>query len=94
MNNTFCLFIFLCLVFARELIWEFSAETIAILGVQVRRGPGSGRLQAAEHVRVLQIVMAVLAQKQTIRLVDGIFVLCLYPLSLILVAVLEASGLN
>lgn len=35
MNNTFCLLIFLMLVFAKDLIWEFSAETIAILVVEM-----------------------------------------------------------
>jgi Ca2+/Na+ antiporter len=34
MNNTFCLAIFLALVFFRGLTWEFSAETIAILVVE------------------------------------------------------------
>eukprot|EP00697_Spironema_sp_BW2_P014802 gnl/Spiro4/5378_TR2740_c0_g1_i1.p1 gnl/Spiro4/5378_TR2740_c0_g1~~gnl/Spiro4/5378_TR2740_c0_g1_i1.p1 ORF type:complete len:490 (+),score=171.78 gnl/Spiro4/5378_TR2740_c0_g1_i1:364-1833(+) len=35
MNATFCLGIFLILVFARGLAWEFSAETISILAVQL-----------------------------------------------------------
>jgi HEPN domain-containing protein len=35
MNNTFCLCIFLGLVFCRNLGWEFSAETISILVVEV-----------------------------------------------------------
>ena len=35
MNNTFCLGIFLALVFFKELAWEFSAETIAIIAVEI-----------------------------------------------------------
>ena len=35
MNNTLCLCIFLVLVYARGLAWEFSAETAAILLVEV-----------------------------------------------------------
>jgi len=35
MNNTFCLGIFLALIFLRNLKWAFSAETIAILFVEV-----------------------------------------------------------
>jgi hypothetical protein len=35
MNNTFCLGIFLLLVYARKLPWTFSAETISILVIQV-----------------------------------------------------------
>ena len=34
-NNTFCLGIFLALVWLRTLAWEFSAETISILAVQI-----------------------------------------------------------
>lgn len=35
MNNTFCLAIFLALVYFQNLAWEFSAETIAIMLIQV-----------------------------------------------------------
>lgn len=35
MNNTFCLSIFMGLIFFRGLAWEFTAETIAILSCQV-----------------------------------------------------------
>jgi len=35
MNNTFCLGIFLGLVYFKGLAWEFSAETIAIVAVQI-----------------------------------------------------------
>lgn len=74
MNNTFCLFIFLALVFARELVWEFSAETLSIL--------------------LVQVIVALLAQKTVMTTLDSCFVLSLYPLSLAFVAVAEAAGLN
>jgi Ca2+/Na+ antiporter len=35
MNNTFCLAIFLALVFFRDLAWEYTAETISILFVEI-----------------------------------------------------------
>eukprot|EP00123_Amoebidium_parasiticum_P001141 comp12181_c0_seq1/m.6937 comp12181_c0_seq1/g.6937 ORF comp12181_c0_seq1/g.6937 comp12181_c0_seq1/m.6937 type:complete len:583 (-) comp12181_c0_seq1:478-2226(-) len=35
MNNTFCLGIFLLLIFARGMAWQFSAETISILFVEL-----------------------------------------------------------
>ncbi|CAN0420200.1 unnamed protein product [Pylaiella littoralis] len=72
MNNTFCLGVFMFLVFFRGLAWEFGAETVAILFVQV--------------------VMAVISLRATHRVIDGILVLCLYPLSIMVVAGLEALG--
>lgn len=35
MNNTFCLAIFLLLIFTRGLAWRFSAETLSILVVEL-----------------------------------------------------------
>jgi len=35
MNNSFCLGLFLILIVGRNLVWEFSAETISILLVEV-----------------------------------------------------------
>lgn len=35
MNNTFCLFIFLCLIFGKNLAWEFSAEVISIIFIEL-----------------------------------------------------------
>jgi hypothetical protein len=52
--------------------WEFSAETIAILFVE--------------------IVVALMTLKKIHTTVDALLVLSLYPISLILVAVLEAHG--
>jgi Ca2+/Na+ antiporter len=75
MNNTFCLAIFLALVFFRGLIWEFSAETISILFVEIG--------------------VLIAAHRKVPRLIDAILVLLLYPLSLIIVYVLEnVAGLN
>ena len=36
--------------------------------------------------------MAVYAHKRTHRLLDGIIIMCFYPLSLVLVAMLEGPG--
>jgi len=70
MNNTFCLGIFLALIYFQGLAWEFSAETISIILVQVLMG------------------IMVLA-KRVHTLVDGFFILSLYPLCLAVVYVLE-----
>jgi len=35
MNNTFCLAIFLLLIIWKSLVWEFSAETVSIIVIQV-----------------------------------------------------------
>ncbi|CAN0455210.1 unnamed protein product [Ectocarpus sp. 8 AP-2014] len=72
MNNTFCLGVFMFLIYFRNLAWEFSAETVTIL--------------------LVQAVMAVLSLRNTFRVVDGVMVLSLYPLSLMVVAGLEACG--
>ncbi len=51
---------------------------------------------AAETISIfaVQIVMGVIAQKTTHRLIDAFVVISLYPLSLILVIILEHIGLN
>eukprot|EP00127_Corallochytrium_limacisporum_P006187 Clim_evm4s221 gene=Clim_evmTU4s221 len=69
MNNTFVLAIFLILVFVRNLAWEFSAETIAIIFVE--------------------LVMTGMAMKRTQTILDGLFILSLFPISIALVAILE-----
>ena len=38
MNNTFCLAIFMGLVFFKQLAWHFSAESIAVLLVELAVG--------------------------------------------------------
>ena len=35
MNNTFCLSIFMALIFFRGLAWQYTAETVSIVVVQV-----------------------------------------------------------
>jgi len=58
MNNTFCLGIFLALIYCRNLAWEFSAETIAIVGVEVVIGAivwGRRSLQLMHGVIILAL---------------------------------------
>jgi Ca2+/Na+ antiporter len=74
MNNTFCLSIFMGLVFFRGLAWQYTAETIAIICVEV--------------------VIAVLVQHKYMTLFRGIMILLLFPLSIALVATLEAMGFD
>lgn len=74
MNNTFCLGIFLALVYFRGLAWKFTAETVAIL--------------------VVEAIVALVALKSIQRVRDALLVSLLFPLSLVLVAVLERVGLN
>eukprot|EP00730_Choanoeca_flexa_P013326 TRINITY_DN5196_c0_g1_i1.p1 TRINITY_DN5196_c0_g1~~TRINITY_DN5196_c0_g1_i1.p1 ORF type:complete len:583 (+),score=148.80 TRINITY_DN5196_c0_g1_i1:29-1777(+) len=72
MNNTFCLSIFLLLVYVKNLAWQFSAETISIL--------------------LIQILMAYYAHRPVHRLLDGLIIFSFYPLSLLIVALLEGPG--
>jgi len=69
MNNTFCLSIFLLLIFCQKLAWRYSAETLSILFVE--------------------LIMLVFAVQRTQRLLYGIFIILLYPLSIGLVMFLE-----
>jgi len=75
MNNTFCLGIFMFLIVFQNLAWKFSAETIAILFVEVLVG-----------------MFAMIPKTQT--LCHGIIIFLCYPLSLVVVMVLEAAGLD
>jgi Ca2+/Na+ antiporter len=73
MNNTFCLSIFYALmVFRPTLQWTFSAETIAILTVEV--------------------VMFFFAIQTNMKLWTAFVVLSFFPLSIVLVVVLEGAG--
>jgi len=91
MNNTFCLSIFLILIFARtgvpnkdgtypagkvpNLEWSFTAETLSILAVQ--------------------LIMFYFTQKKTQKGWHAWLILSLFPLSILLVIVLEnGAGLN
>lgn len=74
MNNTFCLSIFMGLIYFRGLAWEFSAETIAIL--------------------VVEFAIGSFVQRSKMTTLEGFLVLSIFPLSLVLVAVLEALGFD
>jgi len=75
MNNTFCLMIFMIMIFARKLAWRYSAETLSILAVE--------------------LAMLGFAIQRTQRLLFGIFIILLYPLSIGFVILLEkVIGLN
>jgi len=74
MNNTFCLAIFMALIYFKGLVWKFSAETLAIL--------------------IVQILVAGVALLPTMHMGHALFVLSLYPLSIVFVAGLEAMGLD
>jgi hypothetical protein len=105
MNNTFCLGIFLLLIYAKNLAWQFSAETISILFIEVKKpvdrrsfafaSSGLAWLYLDVHPPPTppnQLLMAVYAHKHTHRLIDGIIIMSFYPLSLLLVVLLEGPG--
>lgn len=74
MNNTFCLAIFMALIYFQELAWEYSAETVAIV--------------------VCQLGVALVSARKVQTLGTGYLVFSLYPLCLVLVAVLESMGFD
>lgn len=80
MNNTFCLGIFLALMYfvkidgAPAISWDFSSETISILFVQV--------------------VMYVFASRKSTPLWCAFVIISLFPLSIVLVIALDAAGLH
>lgn len=76
MNNTFCLGIFFGLVYFKGLAWQFTAETLSIIFVQV--------------------VVGIIAMSKSVQTVfDASLILCLYPVSLLLVWTLEnVAGLD
>lgn len=74
MNNTFCLSIFMCLIFVRGLAWQYTAETIAIV--------------------IVEFIMAYLVQKDHMTSMTALFVMLIFPLSLVLVATLEYFGFD
>lgn len=74
MNNTFCLSIFMGLIFFRGLAWQYTAETVAIL--------------------LVELIVAVVVQRNVMKLGMGVLVSCLFPLSIALVAGLEAFGFD
>ena len=75
MNNTFCLAIFLIkIVQSGNKVWQYSAETIAILAVEY--------------------FMFYFALKEHHVTVNSILILTIFPVSIALVALLEAAGLD
>ena len=74
MNNTFVLGIFMLLIYTQSLSWEFFAETLSIL--------------------LVELIVGVFALRNKNTLFDGCCILSLYPISLVLVIVLEAMGWN
>lgn len=73
-NNTFCLAIFMGLIYFRGLTWSYSAETLAIL--------------------LTQIVVGFLVQRPKMTMGGGLFLCSIFPLSIALVAALEALGFD
>ena len=69
MNNTFCLGIFFFVIWYNRLTWDYTAETISIVGVQV--------------------LVGMVAMKRVMNFFIAYLVLSLYPLSLVVVYVLE-----
>ena len=56
MNNTFCLFIFMALIYFKRLAWKFSAETTAILIVEAIMGVVA--LQETQRTYLALLVIA------------------------------------
>jgi len=74
MNNTFCLSIFMGLIFFRQLAWQYTAETAAII--------------------IVEVVVAILVQSEYMTMFRGLILMALFPLSIVLVATLEALGFD
>jgi len=72
MNNTFCLAIFMGLIYFKGLAWKFSAETAAIL--------------------IVEFIVGLIAMRATMSMMTGVFILSLFPLSIIFIAYLESIG--
>lgn len=74
MNNTFCLSIFMGLIFFRGLAWQYTAETISIV--------------------LVQIIVYLMTLKDVLTVVDGLMIIAIFPLSIVLIASLEALGFD
>mmetsp|Transcript_7885 Transcript_7885/g.14858 ORF Transcript_7885/g.14858 Transcript_7885/m.14858 type:complete len:562 (-) Transcript_7885:115-1800(-) len=74
MNNTFCLSIFMGLIFFRGLAWQYTAETISIV--------------------LVQIFIYVMTLKDVFTVFDGLMIITVFPLSIVLIASLEALGFD
>lgn len=91
MNNTFCLAIFLALVYFRGLEWSFSAETISIIFVEVLViGFAYQRIQVSNTSQcphLQQFLMNILYQ----TMVHAFLIGSLFPISILLVVFLKSS---
>ena len=72
MNNTFCLSIFMGLIYFRGLAWQYTAETVAIVTVQ--------------------LLLWFLTRGSIMSKNGGLIVLSIFPLSIVMVYVLEKLG--
>jgi len=73
MNNTFCLAIFFALVYWKGLAWQFTAETIVIVLVEL----------------IVGAIALTSSRRSLLLTGVGIFIGCLYPVALAGVYVLE-----
>merc|ERR1711935_274543 len=74
MNNTFCLSIFMGLIYMRGLAWQYTSETISIV--------------------LVQYIIFFMARGDTMSVRDGLIIMAIFPLSIALVAGLEAVGFD
>jgi len=72
MNNTFCLSIFMGLIYFRGLAWQYTAETVAIVTVQ--------------------LLLWFMTRESLMTKNGGLVVLSIFPLSIVMVYVLEKMG--
>lgn len=70
MNNTYCLSIFLLLIYAENLYWNYTAEVLAIIFAEL-------------------IVFGIVTSLQVHTLFTAIFILAIYPATLVIVYCLE-----
>jgi Ca2+/Na+ antiporter len=74
LNNTFCLSIFFFLIYLRGLAWQYTAETLSIV--------------------VVEIIMGFMVQQKKLTMMSGVFIMSIFPLSLVLVATMEHFGFD
>ncbi|GAX13178.1 hypothetical protein FisN_17Hh108 [Fistulifera solaris] len=73
-NNTFCLSIFMGLIFFRGLAWQYTAETLAII--------------------LVEFLVGFLVRNKILSTGRGLLIGAVFPLSIALVATLEALGFD
>lgn len=74
MNNTFCLAIFMGLIYFRGLAWQYAAETISII--------------------IVQLIIFAMTRGEVMSKLQGLLIILIFPLSIALVAGLEALGFD